>query len=497
MTNRPASAGKRTLRMTASTAAVLLDHMRKDQHIEQMAFALARHAKTAQGTLFLIQEVILPDEEDLEEQSPGAVCPTTAFQSYVYQSAHQSGTTIVEFHTHPGSAAPHFSGIDEHFAHPNGKYISENFPEPTTLVMVVGNNRFDAFDGICYDRHRHDFRQLDRLEVLGKPTNLWPLGQDHLPADREHDPLYARQQLVPGWNQAALQNQRIAIVGAGGNGAPLLQTLVGIGAGKRGFIVIADDDSIELSNLPRIPYADEGQVHVPKVLAAASYSARKSPSTPIYPFPCRFHEPPVLERMKMATVIFYCGDNDGGRKEVNDFAVRYGIPLIDLGCDVEVSDDQVFAGGQIRLVLPGENACLVCCHGFDPAQAAIDQMTDAARAQHANQGYLRGADAEITPSVANLNGLTVQFAVSQFLAIVNGERFAVWDYLHFDEFTGRTIPASTNRQDQCPLCGPARAPHGRRPHEAAPARATARRTFDWRSLSPSCKAVPPDYQQYD
>ena len=58
-----------------------------------------------------------------------------------------------------------------------------------------------------------------------------------------------------------------------------------------------------------------------------------------------------------------------------------------------------------------------------------------------------------TPSVANLNGMTVQFAISQFLALVNGGSFAGWDYLHFDQFTGRTIPAATTWQDDCPLCG--------------------------------------------
>ncbi len=31
--------------------------------------------------------------------------------------------------------------------------------------------------------------------------------------------------------------------------------------------------------------------------------------------------------------------------------------------------------------------------------------------------------------------------------------FAQWDYLHFDQFTGKTIPASTIRDPECPQCG--------------------------------------------
>jgi hypothetical protein len=80
-------------------------------------------------------------------------------------------------------------------------------------------------------------------------------------------------------------------------------------------------------------------------------------------------------------------------------------------------------------------------------------MDDESRAARAEIGYIDGADAAATPSVANLNGLTAQFAVSQFLALVNGGDFAQWEYLHFDQFTGRTIPARSTRRPDCPTCG--------------------------------------------
>lgn len=370
----------------------------------------------------------------------------------VYFRAQQTGASIVEFHTHPGGEVPHFSGIDDTYAHPNGEYIGRKFPDPITLVMIVGNNRFDAFDGVAYDRHLKRFRSLDRFEVLGRPNEIHIIGES---ASFASDPCdtFDRQQRIPGWNQLGLERQRIGIMGAGGNGAPLFQYLIAMGAGRQGFVAIADHDAVENSNIPRIPYAFEEHVGTPKVSSAVHYAGKKSPRTPVFPFPCRLEEAAVRMRMKMATVLFYCGDTSGGRKDANEFATRYAIPLIDLGCDIQVSQNAVVAGGQVRLVLPGENACLVCCRGFDPADAANDQMDDAARAQRAAAGYVEGSDAAATPSVANLNGLTVQFAISQFLALVCGSEFAQWDYLHFDQFTGRTIPARTKRRDGCPVCG--------------------------------------------
>lgn len=452
--NNPSSLGHEiTVRGTRCATNPLFGHLRKNPRQEQMAWALANPVRTARGTNYQIRDIFLPDKDDLEEQSAAGICPTKEFQARVYRFAYQSRSIIVEFHTHPGGGTPRFSSVDESHAHLNAEWITANMPDPITLMMIVGNNRFDAYDGVIYDRHRHRFCQVNRFEVLGRPTEMWTIGEKRPAFHADADETFDRQQRIPGWRQDLLEQQRIGIFGAGGNGAPLLQTLLGIGAGRRGFIAVADHDLVEQSNLPRLPYCLDSHLHTPKVTVAASYAGLRSPSTPFYAFPCRFNEKAVLDRMKMATVLFHCGDSDAGRKEINDFAVRHGIPLIDAGCDIQVSRTQVEAGGQIHVVLPGENACLVCCHGFDPAQAAIEQMDDVARTHHANHGYVIGAAAQATPSVANLNGLAAQYAVTQFLALVHGEQFAQWDYLHFDQFTGKTIPARTKWQEECPLCG--------------------------------------------
>ena len=442
-----------TLRIRQQEYDQLSKHMRKDTHNEQMAFGLGMHERTAHGTVFMPNELILPDSSDLGHQSAGGIAPTHEFQSYVYFRASQTGQDIIEFHTHPGSHKPSFSSIDEHYAYPNAECITERLSEPTTFMMVVGNNRFDLFDAVVWERPLRQFRSVERIEALGRPSEIHLLDEYQDNYTGNHTEVYDRQTRIPGWNQIGLSRQRIGIVGLGGNGAPLFQTLVSIGAGPDGFIALFDHDLVEPSNQPRIPYANAGHNGVPKVTAATQWAGKKNPSISIFPYPCSITEKVAQDKLKECTVLFGCVDNDGCRMVLNDLSVRYGIPLIDLGCDIQVEEEKVIAGGQVRVVLPGQNACLVCCRGFDPSGAARDLMGHNERAILAASGYVRNASAEATPSVANLNALTAQFGMSQFLGIVNGEQFANWDYVHFNQFTLETMIAKTKQREDCPCCG--------------------------------------------
>ncbi len=77
---------------------------------------------------------------------------------------------------------------------------------------------------------------------------------------------------IPG--QQALASARVAIVGVGGLGSPVLGYLAAAGVGH---LTIIDSDNVELSNLHRQPIYTTGDVGRAKSEAAASYAAALNP----------------------------------------------------------------------------------------------------------------------------------------------------------------------------------------------------------------------------
>lgn len=443
-----------TMRFSAKANKILRRELTKDLKNEQIVFCLLNHVKTTDGTTLIVQDIFFPDKEDISEQSGVRIVPTHNSQATVYLIAEQRKQSILDVHTHPFQDIPQLSAIDHAESIKNAKYICRKFEYPITHVMVVFNREATAYDGVIYDRSLEAYRQIDAIEVLGRRMEIKKCREVNA-SYSEADPRYSRQVMIPGWDQTTISRMKIAVIGVGGNGAHLLQTLISIGAGTEGWIAAIDPDIIEESNLPRNPYAFTEDIGRHKVIVAAEYAHRKNPKAKFYALPCSITEPVAIERIKGATVIICCPDTDGARKICNNLAVKYMIPMIDLGCDIQVNSEnnEVTACGQVRIVIPGANACLVCCRGYDPSAAAIDLMDDEQTALHARAGYGTNGQAVPAPSVANLNATVAQLGVNALLALVHGEKFGTWDYAYYDQLTAQTTVAKSKPLDACPLCG--------------------------------------------
>ena len=130
---------------------------------------------------------------------------------------------------------------------------------------------------------------------------------------------------VGGPGQSKLRNAKIAVVGAGGLGAPVLMYLAAAGVGE---ITVIDDDTVSLSNLQRQVLFGTDDIDQPKVDAAARNLAAINPGSKVTPFAMRLTAETADTLLVGHDVIIDGCDSFETRYVVNAAATRAAIPVV-------------------------------------------------------------------------------------------------------------------------------------------------------------------------
>lgn len=169
---------------------------------------------------------------------------------------------------------------------------------------------------------------------------------------------YSRQILLPEIDlagQERLMASKVMIVGMGGLGASVAQTLAAAGVGH---LDIWDFDKVELSNLQRQPLYDTEQVGMPKVIAASERLKAINPEITITTNETRFTHDLARQKAKSVAVILDCTDNYKTRCEVNRLAVALKVPLI--------AGSAIRFEGQLMTFLNQDGPCYECIQATSP-----------------------------------------------------------------------------------------------------------------------------------
>jgi molybdopterin-synthase adenylyltransferase len=139
---------------------------------------------------------------------------------------------------------------------------------------------------------------------------------------------YSRHLLLPEIDirgQEAFLAARVLIVGVGGLGSPASLYLTAAGVGT---VVLADGDTVDLTNLQRQIVHAQHAIGTPKVTSARETLLRLHPGACIETCPEPLRGDRLDEEVAKADVVLDCSDNFDTRHAINRACVAHRTPLV-------------------------------------------------------------------------------------------------------------------------------------------------------------------------
>jgi molybdopterin/thiamine biosynthesis adenylyltransferase len=158
--------------------------------------------------------------------------------------------------------------------------------------------------------------------------------------------------------QERLLGATVLVIGAGGLGSPAAMYLASAGIG---CLILADGDTVDLTNLQRQILHRQTSLGQPKALSGRESLLAINPQIDIVAITERLAGAALDEQVARSTVVVDCSDNFATRHAINEACVRHRVPL--------VSGAAIRFDGQLSVfdTRRADSPCYACL--FPPADA--------------------------------------------------------------------------------------------------------------------------------
>ncbi|AAM03708.1 TPA: HesA/MoeB/ThiF family protein [Methanosarcina acetivorans] len=230
---------------------------------------------------------------------------------------------------------------------------------------------------------------------------------------------YSRQILLFGEEgQEKLKNSRVLVAGAGGLGSPISTYLAIAGVGK---IILADFDSVELSNLNRQFLHHEKDIGRAKIESAKEKLLSMNPGIEVETIGEMISESNIESLIPECDIIVDALDNLETRHLLNRLAVKRKIPLVHgavTGYD-----------GQVTTIIPGKTPCFYCI-------------------------FPRISRKEVFPVLGATPGVIGSIQANEVIKFLTGKgKLLEGRLLFWNGFSGNFSEISLSKLNSCPVCG--------------------------------------------
>lgn len=386
-------------------------HLHQPDRDEHAVFLFAGETHTAQGRRLLVRRVVPIADRDFGPSDRGAYRQVSARAiARAAIECEAEGQRLLWAHSHPG--AHHHVGFSEddlathRRAHPHLIDMTAGRPV-ASLVMGTA-----SIAGEVWTRDGK-VAALDHLDVVG--ARIERLTATPRQAGRASARFDRQVMMFGAAGQQALQEMTVAVVGAGGGGSLLVQSLAHLGVGR---IIIVDFDRVETTNLSRIVGATprDARRRRLKVDVARRLTRSIDPDIEVLATTGDITYAGNARVLLEADFIFSATDTQFARFAVNAVCHQYLIPGAQVGAKVITG-----AKGGVDLAyamhrpIDLAGACLECGGAINPDALRREQLGESERRAQDYIGAQHGQEDEmIDPSVITLNSASVALAMLDF-----------------------------------------------------------------------------------
>ncbi len=255
--------------------------------------------------------------------------------------------------------------------------------------------------------------------------------------DNSFDSRYARQLLIPEWNQDKFSNATVLVLGVGALGSVVSANLAMAGIGG---LILVDFDTIELSNLNRQLLFTPNDVGKNKAEVAKAKLLEINPDVNIVAFPMAMQK---LDKRMLDGVnaIASCLDTFRGRRWANSLAVREKLPLVTGGMFGFL--------GNVQTIIPYKTPCFEC-QPLIPQEKLSQACSPLGEAR--KEMDVEKPEAPI-PSVSTLSAIVGGIMSQELIKVIMDIGKPIKNYLFIDGLYGSFTIMKLKRNESCPMCG--------------------------------------------
>ena len=348
----------------------LLYYFDRDMLQEDLCFALWRPSTGELRQTALIDEIILPREDERTLHGNASFQP--GYLGRAIRIARDKKAGLAFMHSHPG---PGWQGMSPADVEAECNVIA--YPAGATGLPLVGltvgsdgywSARFWERDG--KNMHR---RWCDKVRVVGSKSYKVDFNDTLVPPQSRKNILKRTFDTWGRHSQNTISRLRVGIVGLGSVGCIVAEAMARIGVAQ---VTLVDPDRIEEHNLDRLLYGTTKEIGKLKVDVAARAMRRSATAEriDITTFPVSIHDVIAYKAALDCDIIFSCVDRPVARDVLNYIAQAHLIPVIDGGVAVEADrqSDRLFSAHWRAHIVTPYHQCLRCSKQYDSSAVVME-----------------------------------------------------------------------------------------------------------------------------